>query len=142
MIRFIIKNNNIEIFDIYDKFVKKYENNSLQPDISNNTINDNVLSNLSYETDSDYSEMYISEDDFEYIDISKSQPVLKEGEREKTKKEQDKKIKQSNKEKGNNKEEKAGSQEEPQIIKKDEINNETGIIKKSFYKLGNYLFNV
>ena len=144
MLRFMIKNNDIKMFDIYDKFLKENQTVYSQVDISKNTTNDILLSDLSYDTDSDYSEMYISEYDFEYVDISKSQPVLKEDEREKTEEKQTKDEKQQDKEeKGQDKEEKQQDKEEKQQDNKEEkkINEETGIIRQSFYKLGNYLFN-
>ena len=76
MLRFMIKNNDIKIIDIYDKFLKENEKSCSQIDISKNKKNNDILlSDLSYESDSEYSEMYISEDDFEHVNISSSKIV-------------------------------------------------------------------
>ena len=121
MIRFMLKNNNIEIFDFYDKYPIN--------DISKNDISNNDFS--LYESDSDYSEMYTSSDGFEYIDISNIDQELNDKNiivNEKNEISTTKEKMEINNEKDNN-------------VVEMEINNETGILRQSFYNLGKRLFN-
>lgn len=121
MIRFMLKNNNIEIFDFYDKYPIN--------DISNNDISKNDIS--LYESDSDYSEMYTSSDDFECIDISNIDQELNDKNV----------IVNENNEISSTKKKMEINNETKQNVEEIEINNETGILRQSFYNLGKRLFN-
>lgn len=119
MIRFMLKNNDIEVFDFYDKHLIS---DSSKNDISKNDISKNDI--LLYESDSEYSEMYTSDEDFEYVDISNIKYEI-----------DDKNvIINENNEINKNK-------EMTNNMGEIEINNETGILKKSFYNLGKILIN-
>ena len=126
MIRFMLKNNNIEVFDFYDKH--------LIFDISKNDISKNdIFKNDTslYESDSDYSEMYTSSDGFECIDISN---IDQESNQENIIVNEKNKISSMKKKMEINNETK-------QNVEEIEINNETGILRQSFYNLGKRLFN-
>ena len=116
MIRFMLKNNNIEIFDFYDKYPIN--------DISNDDIS-------LYESDSDYSEMFTSNEEFEYIDISNIDQELN-----------DKNVIVNEKSEISTTKEKIEiNNETKKNVEEIDINNETGILRQSFYKLGKRLFN-
>ena len=122
MIRFMLENNNVEIFDFYDKYsTSDIPNNDISTsDISNNDISNNNI--LLYESDSDYSEMYALRVNFEYVDISNIDMIL-------------------NNKIDKNVEEMAMNNEKDKNVEEMEINNETGILTQSFYNLGKRLFN-
>ncbi len=161
MIRYILTKNNIEMFDLYDKLLKikhidfknKNDEESKQNEESkqdeecevlNNDLKNTFVKNNMYDindSESDYSEMYISDEDdegFECIDISMC-IVLDE-------KKVDKEIKKyvdniDNIEELTEKNEKPDTNKKSEKNRLKETNNETGILRQSFYNLGRYLLD-
>lgn len=155
MIRYILTKNNIEMFDLYDKLLKikyidfknKNHEESKQDEeceVLNNDLKNKFVKNNMYDindSESDYSEMYISDEDdegFECIDISMC-IVLDE-------KKVDKEIKKDvdnidNIEELTEKNEKPDTNKKSEKNRLKETNNETGILRQSFYNLGRYLLD-
>ena len=146
MIRYILTKNNIEMFDLYDKFLKnepkedlKNEDNKLKNKLIKDNKMEKSIDDLSnnetlYESDSEYSEMFISDEEFEYVDISNSEILIKE---EKKEENEDQKEEENEDQK-----EEENEDQKKEEKKKFKINKETGILRQSFYNLGNYLFNI
>lgn len=105
MIRYILDEYNLKKINLYDKFLKMEHTDLKTENNKNNSVNSDSDS-------SEHSEMYISDDDFECVDIS-GLNIMEKKTCENKKTSQDLEC----------------------------INNNTGILRQSFYNLGKYLLN-